>query len=249
MAKAYITVAEDLEWLRDDWWSQPDKLTDADVRRGGATLRRLLLDGGQGAVVQAWRHFGLPKQPIVCGPDVEALLDVGGNKLELTATLIAGGGRVNGIDMAMIGIHRVDNPSTGVPADADEGFAVAVGSIARDATGRLGATTESELDVHLEREWPLSNYLDAPGAIRRGAFISRRDILQFFCKLAGSVHLDRVLTSSRKRPWSFDHIEELEGRVRADRRDGLLFEVLSMGQAMGRSDDLMMLAAMIREAG
>jgi hypothetical protein len=171
-----------------------------------------------------------------------------GVKAALTASLIAGGGRVNGIDIAMIGVHRVDNPTTGVPADAEEGFAVQTGAIARDASGTNGAPAPSELDVHLFREWPLSNYLDAPGAIRRGELIARRDILQFFCKLAGSVHLDRVLASSRKRPWSFGHIEELEGRVQADRRDGLMFEILSIGQAIGQSDDMMILAAMIREA-
>jgi len=198
--------------------------------------------------MHAWRHFGLQGQPTVRGPDVEALLIECGHKLELTASLIAGGGRVNGIDMAMIGVHRVDNPSTGIPARADEGFAVAVGSIARDATGRRGPTTPSDLDAHLERKWTLSNYLDAPGAIRRESFISRRDILQFFCKLAGSVHLDRVLYSSRKRPWSFERIKEMEGRVLADRRDGLLFEVLSMRQAVGRPHDMTVLAAMIREA-
>lgn len=240
----FQTVAEDIEWLHQQWWLEPDNLLDADIRRGGATLRRLLLDG-QGAVALAWRHFGFAGQPSVTGPDVEALLRHSGFSRELTASLIAGGGRVNGMDLSMIGIHRVDNPSTGVPAAADEGFAVAVASIARSEKGGIYAPIDQELTRHVEREWKLTEYLDAPGAIRRGKLISRRDILQFFCKLAGSVHLD--IGTNRKRPLSFEFIKELRGKVHSDWRDGLVFEMLSIGQALGKSRDLLALAEKIKE--
>jgi hypothetical protein len=52
----------------------------------------------------------------------------------LAAALIAGGGRVGGLDLSFIGAFRVDNPTTGVPADAESGFAVCVTSIKTTGT-------------------------------------------------------------------------------------------------------------------
>ena len=46
-------VAEDLIHLRDDWGGE---ITDAQIRRGSAVLRRLLVEDAYG---QAWRAAGL----------------------------------------------------------------------------------------------------------------------------------------------------------------------------------------------
>ena len=131
----------------------------------------------------------------------------------------------------MIGIARVDNVKTGVGADAEEGFAVKQFQIARDARGE---SEDNELAVLVNKNCPLSNYLDAPGAVRRGEAISRRDIVSYFANMAGGVHLG---PSKSGKEQTHALVQGLINKIRADIIDGLFFELLSIGQAIGRSDD------------
>jgi hypothetical protein len=93
--------------------------------------------------------------------------------------------------------------------------------------------------------WSLSNYLDAPGAIRRGETISRRDIVTYFANVGGGVHLGPAKPSKQQ---TYALIDELLNKVGADIMDGVFFELLSIGQAIGHSDDLNRLVAAIRKA-
>jgi hypothetical protein len=129
MASPFKSVLEDIDFLWNEWWlGQPDGLTEGHLRRGSATLRLLLVDG---LLQRAWRHIGFERQPRLVGPDIVAIAAAKGLRLDLAAGCIAGGGRQNGLDVSFIGAFRVDNPSTGVPADAEAGFAVCVTSIVR----------------------------------------------------------------------------------------------------------------------
>jgi hypothetical protein len=240
MSSEYIPVAEDIEWLRDEWWVRTEALSDAELRRGSATLRSLLVEGN---IQVAWRHHGFDGQPSVCGPDMEAIAVDQGLKLEHAASLVAGGGRLNGVDASMIGGFRVFNPATGKGPDDESGFAVAVYFIARDATRW---TTLSPLDCLVERSWRLNDYLDAYGAVRKGERLSRREIIQYFANYAGGAHLDLPGRFKRKKTPRYEFIAELRQRVRADIKDGLHFELLSIGQAVGRSPDMQALATRIR---
>lgn len=241
-----LTIAEDIEWLRQCWANDPDRLSDADVRRGGATLRRLLLERGKGAIMAAWRLCGFEGQPSVVGPDLLALLNQLGHPIEQTAIAVAGGVPISGVIYAATGAHRVDHPD-GTPADAEEGFAVAVGAIAALLPKPGEAVPRTPYDANLNREWRIRDYIDAPGGIRRGKPIARRDIIQFFCKDAGSVHVDQLFGSVRVRSEGEHLAAELDKHVFTDWRNGLSFEILAIGHALGRSGDLAKLAAVIRE--
>jgi hypothetical protein len=157
-------------------------------------------------------------------------------------SLIAGGGRLKGIDMACIGAARVDNETTGVSADAEVGFAVAVISVIRDARG---TRTPSQLDSLVHTNYYVSQYLDAAGAIRDGQLIPRREILNYFRNEIGGAHYDAA-GSRHARTSARDLVAELERKVHADVRDGLHFEILSIGQAVARSPDFRQLAEVIR---
>jgi hypothetical protein len=240
MTSPYISVADDIRWLRERWWQSSDTLTGGDIRRGSACLRGLLVNGLVGL---AWRQHGFSRQPIVYGPDAEQLAALEGLKLEHAASLIVGGGRLNGLDVCMIGAFRVFNPDTGKGPDENEGFAVRATAIIRDA-GK--STTPGDLDRFVERPWDLSAYLDAPGAVRRGERIARREIIKYFAEFAGGAHLDRVIKAGTERATERNKfIAELEQRVHADTMDGLYFEVLSIGQTVGQSPDLRRLEAAI----
>jgi hypothetical protein len=237
----YKSVLEDLDWLRNTWWLEaPDNLDSGDLRRGSSTLRLLLIDG---LLQRAWKHHGFQKQPTVTAPDLSGLAKVKGYRTELAIGVIAGGGRQNGIDASFIGAFRVDNPSTGIPADAEEGFAVSVTCIARNASD---TPPPSPLDPLINRIWTITDYLQSPGAVRRGEIISRQDIIEYFRNYAGGVHHDQVFSTRQHKRERYEFVQELERAVRADIRDGLHFELLSIGQAIARSLDCQALAERIR---
>ena len=234
----WASIADDIEWFEREWCTLYEPPSDADIRRGTATLRRLLVEDWVGT---AWRHFGFAKQPFVVGPNVVDLAAHDGVEIKHIASLIAGGATINGIQSSMIGMARMDHPQTGVSADADEGFAVKQFSIVRDARGE---SKDNELTPLTNKSWPISNYLDAPGAIRRGYVISRRDIVSYFANVGGGVHLG---PSKKDKKQIYELEREHINKIGADTMDGLFFELLSIGQAVGRSEDLKKLVAAIRE--
>jgi hypothetical protein len=238
----YRVTAEDIEWLRDVWWQSSRLPTEPDIRRGSAVLRRLLL---QGEILKVWHDHGFKEQPRVIGPDGLALAAAHNVRLEHAASMIVGGGRLNGIDAAMIGAFRVFNPATGHGPDAESGFAVLTSSILRDASC---PSPPCPLRDMVERAWRLTDYLSAPGAVRRGEIISRQLVIEFFANYAGGAHLDRISAMIRKKTARYELVAELERRVNADTMDGLYFELFSIGQAIGRSPDMHRLAAAIQAA-
>lgn len=244
-ADPWATVAEDIEWLGREWCTLYQPPSNAELRRGSAALRRLLVENALG---HAWRKFGFEKQPQVSGPDVMALLSHYGTEPRHVVSLIAGGATLNGIQTSMLGCARAFNQSTGISADAEEGFAVATFHVSRDARQPSEA---SELDDMVERSYPLSNYLRAPGAIRLGQAISRMDIVKYFANSAGGVHLEHTAKSpdgarDANKAVRDDLLQALQKAVMADTMDGLHFELLSIGQAIGRSTDMHALVKAIR---
>lgn len=239
----YGFVAEDLEWFRDEWWGRrTELLSDGHIRRASFTLGCLLLDG---AIQRAWRALGFAGEPRLPGPDLAALAARDGLRLDLAAAVVAGGGREDGSEVAFIGAFRIDNPTTGVPAGAPEGFAVEETAIVRPE----GLVQEpGSLGPDIEGLRPLSEYLDGIAVVRRGLIITRRQLIEFFrAHPAGVVRVPP--DDGHQMPQSVERgISELMGRVHVDRRDGLYFELLSIGQAVGRSVDLQSLASAIRTA-
>jgi hypothetical protein len=237
----FRSVLEDIDWLWNEWWlGQPDGLTEGHLRRGSSTLRLLLVDG---LLQKAWRHYGFERQPRLTGPDIIALAASQRLRLELAAALVAGGGRQNGLDMSFIGAFRVDNPTTGVPADAESGFAVCGTNVVR-AVG--GAPTPGPLDALVERSWYVSEYLDSPGAVRKGEIITRREVIEYFRNYVGGAHHDLLAGARHAKKERYELVADLQGHVQADVRDGLYFELLSIGQSVARSTDIRALAERIR---
>jgi hypothetical protein len=199
-------------------------------------LRRLLVEDVAGA---AWRQLGFEKSPTLQGPDLLAFYRKVGIELDLVVIASAGGIRFAGIDTAFLGARRVDNPTTGVSARADRGFAVSVSDVARNADN----PQPSDLDAMIERSWYLHEYLDAPGIIRKGETISRREVLKHMANEMGGVHVGKSSSELR------DILGDAENKMFIDAKQGSLrthyIEVLAIGQAIGHSGDFQKLAATI----
>lgn len=238
----WAVVADDIEWFAREWCTLFVPPREEDIRRGSAALRRLLVEDALG---NAWRHFGFERQPRLRGPNVRALLAHHNTPINRVVSLIAGGGTLNGLQMSLIGCARVDNPTTGISADADEGFAVTTFHVSRDA--RDGPSKEGLTDL-VEEESYLSDYCQAIGAIRRGETLSRFNIIKYFANVVGGAHFDPEMARIKGDPTPYALLRELDQKVQADLMEGLHFELLSIGQAIGRSPDLRLLVERIRNA-
>jgi hypothetical protein len=190
-------VADDIEWFADEWWGRrTDALSDGHIRRGSFTLATLLLDN---MILRAWHHLGFTGEPQISGPDLKALASRQNLQLRHAAAVVAGGGREDGDELALVGAFRIDNPKTGTPADADEGFVVQNTMILR---AESLARAEASLDADIEKLWSITEYLDAAAAVGRRRIITRRELLTFFREQrAGAV---RVLPSPQatRQPFS-----------------------------------------------
>jgi hypothetical protein len=199
-----------------------------------------------GALGHAWRFCGLEGTPRIVGPDLEAIAEAEGHELRHAVITLAGGIEMQRVSLACVSLRRVANPTTGVGPDADEGFAVEVGAIARAIVeGESDPVDPKYSEIH--HEWKsVERYMAAPGAIRRGAKVSRKSIVEYFAHYGGGVHLDRAKHDPKTAEVYALH-EELDGRADIAGVDGLHAELLAMGQAIGRSPDMLKLAAIIRQ--
>ena len=78
--------------------------------------------------------------------------------------------------------------------------------------------------------------------------ISRRTIIQFVTNQVGGVHADDLFPNVKKNRDDAEKLAaELYDKVSADWRNGLLYELLSIGFYLGRSEDLKKLSAAIQE--
>ena len=155
-----LTVAEDIEYF-SQWWKSESVDTTA-IRHGSGILRRLLVEDAAGT---GWRALGFKKEPTIQGPDLLAFFRKEKFDVGLTAGAISAGVRHEGIDTAFLSARSVDNPTTGVLASADVGFAVCVGSAMRDARN---PAPSADLDPLIERTWylheiPRCSRDDSPG--------------------------------------------------------------------------------------
>lgn len=240
----FLTIAEDIEWFRDDWVACVIPPTTAELRRASSTLRHLLLNQGLGA---AWRHCGLPEGPKIVAPDLESLMQVLGHAPDHAVITLAGGIQVGDVECACMSLHRAHNTSTGKGPEAESGFAMEVGSVMRQVVDG-GDDIIDPRWAAVRHEWrSVERYMEAPGAIGHGQPISRRSILSYFANYSGGVHLDRAKADTDSVAAYALH-EELDGRADILGVDGLHAELLAMGQAIGGSPDFVRLAAVIREA-
>jgi hypothetical protein len=167
----------------------------------------------------AWRHHGFSKQPIIKAPD---LLLMAGRRPQDVEIGLAGGAHHGGMFSAGMMMMKGPEPAV-IPTDCDQSWLMA-------------------------RPWPLSDFISSPAVIVDGVVVKRCDIITYFANIAGGVHLTRSSRVRKKNEELVRRLTRIEGRIRIHQSEGLYFELLSIGQALGKSDDVIKLAEMIRNA-
>lgn len=215
------TVIEDLEFFRDEW---VDEITAAEVRRGSAILRRLLVEGYLG---KAWRAAGYEKEPNIVGVNLD--LQIGAHNQGKIDIALAGGGTRGGITAG--GMFMIQGASGPPPIPIGED------GNPMDAT------------VFLEYSFSLTKYLESACGVANGHVIKRREIIKYMANVKGGVHLgtsSRARTSERE---LVSRVSKLEKKVNMCSMDGLFFELLSIGQSLAKSPDMAELISKVRNYG
>jgi len=209
-----ITVAEDLEYLQKAW---KGGISDGEIRRGSAVLRRLLVEDIYG---HAWRNCGYKKQPMIIAPNL--ILILGNCNLADIKCAIAGGGELGGFTSGGLVLMKGSGPPP-PPLESDQ----------------------PNKDT-MQYQFPLNEYLETPCAVAEGKEIKRRELIKYMANIKGGVHLGSSKARERERNL-IKKISKLEGIINHTQKDGLLFELLSIGQAVSRSEDARKLINSIRE--
>jgi hypothetical protein len=204
-ADAIQAVAEDLLFLRARWG--PD-LPDAEIRRGCATLRRLLVEGAYGS---AWRAVGLQKEPSVVAVDLDGVLDE--TPPSLVEFALAAGAIFRGVLMASCTLLKSGSPPSKMPGPplTPDGFPG-------------------------EQHFTLSRYLSSTAGMVQGRQFTRRDVIKYVANAKGGVHAGPSQHKAELK--LIERMAKAERRLRLHQTDGLFVELVAIAQAIGRSADL-----------
>jgi len=151
-----VAVAEDLRYLAG-WGGQ---ITDAEVRRGTAVLRRLLVEDAYG---HAWRTIGQQKEPTLLAVDLDQLVRPITIPIHLA---LAGGANFRGMQYAALLVHRGASPLGGNPPKPIR-----------------------EGGYPFERAYTISEYLASASGIVDGCKFNRREVIKYIANVKGGVHL------------------------------------------------------------
>lgn len=162
---ALVAVAEDLEYLSE--WG--DQISNAEIRRGTAVLRRLLVEDTYGA---AWRAIGQNKQPSLIAVDLSLLL---GDKVHQVVYALAAGALFRGVHMACLMLNKGAQAIGGSPSEPIR-----------------------ENGYPFERVFTLSEYLPSLSGIVDGRSFSRRDVIKYIANVKGGIHLSAKVRKAEK---------------------------------------------------
>ena len=100
----------------------------------------------------------------------------------------------------------------------------------------------------VERPFGLSEYIESPSAFVEGQTISRRNVIQYMANVRGGVHLG-TQKARRQENMFICRMAKLEGAVNAFMLNGLLYELLSIGQAVSQAPDSSLLIEAYNHGG
>lgn len=198
-----LAVADDLKFL-SGWGPE---IADGDIRRGSATLRRLLVEDAYG---MAWRAVGFARQPTLVAVDLWNL--VPSDSINIIEFALAAGAEFRGVYLAAMVVNR-GNTAPPAPNPA----------VLR-SDGYPG-----------ERQYELSEYMGSVSGIVGGLTFTRRDVIKYIANVKGGVHLSPKQRKREEK--LVNRLGKIEKKMMVHNSDGLLVELVAIAQAVGRSDD------------
>lgn len=191
----------DLRHLRDVW---SDSVSDEDIRRGCAQLRRLLVDGD---LRRAWKETSGAGEPQV-------------SAYRFTDEFLRGRTAC----------------SFAYPGGARVGRLTFFGGSAFSRAMSI-EEIKSLSQVSAESDMGLSDFVEGPGLVVNGNLIARRMVIKFVANVLGGVH-SQTGRLRKKEQAEYDMLESVRNRLDPGGKPLIHFEVLSYGQALTSSQQV-----------
>ena len=197
-----LIVADDLQYL-SQWGSD---ISDGDIRRGSAVLRRLLVED---VYCHASRAIGEEKQSKLIVIDLSSVVTP--DNLSDIVFALAAGAHFRGVHMACMLLNKGTKPlgDLGPPLSKD---------------GYPG-----------EREFTLSEFLSSMSGSVEGRTFNRREVIKYIANVKGGVHLSPKQRKAEAKLVA--RLGKIERNMTVHTTDGLLVELVAIGQATGKSDN------------
>lgn len=172
----------------------------------------------EGVLQRAWKVAGFEREPTIVAPSLNELV---GPDLSIIEFAFAGGAHLQGLFVMGGCISKGDRPPQGGPSAA----------------------------TAMEHPFKLSAFKESTTVIARGQVVKRRELVKYFAVVRGGVHLDELSSKRRKEEeYLVQRLAGLEKAMVVLNKDAFFFELLSIGQAIGRAPDMQRLVEAIRVA-
>jgi hypothetical protein len=183
------------------------EISEGEIRRGSAILRRLLVEDVYG---YAWKEIGKLNQPRLIAVDLSPILTP--DNLPSIIFSLAAGANFRNIRTACMIITEGDR-TIGMnlhPPICTNGYPG-------------------------EREFTLSEFLSSVSGIVGGKTFNRREVIKYIANVKGGVHLGSKQRKSEQK--LITRIQKIENKMQVHTTDGLLVEIVAIGQALGNSEN------------
>ncbi len=182
-------------------------ITDREIRHGSAVLRRLLVEDVYGT---AWRTIGWQKQPKLIAVSIDQIASP--NNLSKIVYAIAAGATFRGVQMACLMVN-----------EGSSSIGEQLGPPLRE-NGYPG-----------DREFSISEYLSSLSGVVDGKSFNRREVIKYIANVKGGVHLSAKERKAEKK--LVVRLGKIEKKIMVHTTDGLMIELVAIGQAVGNSQD------------
>lgn len=199
-----------------DEWDQD--VTDASLRRSSVVLRRLLVDKHLG---QVWRKLGFEKEPSVTAVDLAFILE--GIPPEAVAFAQAGGALHRGLEISSALEIRL--------------------ALSHEQAKLISNRFE---EAAAGKEVTLSRFLRSLAIVVEGVPINREELILYVANKLGGAHFDATRKQDNAREKKYQLLDSYRASVQISSTNGVLFELLSVGQALLRSKHIIDLLYVIK---
>jgi len=171
----------------------------------------------EGVLQRAWNAFGFEKEPAIIAPNLDALLGPDVSSIELA---FAGGAKLKGVFVAGGCVNKGQQP----PPDPGAGAATA-----------------------MEHPFKLSAFRESTSVVAKGQRVRRLELVKYFAHEKCGVHPRDVSPRRKRADEEFvRQLRVLEKAIIVFHKEAFFFELLSIGQSVGRAPDMQKLIAAIR---
>jgi hypothetical protein len=204
-------VLKDLAYLHEEW---DQNISENSLRVSSPVLRRLLVDDA--LLQRAWKAVNFEKSPRITAYSLKPDLQYMKEASHPVLLAWAGGARVAGLE-------RIGNM-------------ILVPKYLSDEEAKVLSTAQGRQE---EETLDLPKYIESPAIVVRGEVIPRRAVIKYIVNTQGGSHIgDKKVSEAEQR--QYRRLDEAKNSGGAG-YPVPFFELLSIGQALVRSEDIMKL--------